>query len=46
VVIRLSLFVLVGVVAASSLANAASNLPPLKPERWVNSPPLTPETLR
>jgi thiol-disulfide isomerase/thioredoxin len=45
-VIKLSLFVLVGVVAVSSLANAASNLPPLKAARWVNSPPLTPETLR
>ena len=45
-VIKLSLFVLVGVAAVSSLANAASNLPPLKAARWVNSPPLTPETLR
>jgi thiol-disulfide isomerase/thioredoxin len=35
-----------GVVAASCLAIAASNLPSLKAERWVNSPPLTAETLR
>ena len=35
-----------GVLAASWLASAASNLPPLKGARWVNSPPLTPEALR
>jgi len=35
-----------GVVAASCLASAASNLPALKPERWVNSAPLTAEALR
>ncbi|HEX7139468.1 MAG TPA: hypothetical protein VF219_16565 [Vicinamibacterales bacterium] len=35
-----------GVVAAPYLANAASNLPSLKAERWVNSAPLTAETLR
>jgi thiol-disulfide isomerase/thioredoxin len=35
-----------GVVAASCLASAASNLPDLKAERWVNSAPLTPEMLR
>jgi thiol-disulfide isomerase/thioredoxin len=46
VVIKLLPFVLLGVGAVSSLANAASNLPPLKAARWVNSPPLTPETLR
>jgi len=46
VVIKVLPFVLLGVVAVSSLANAASNLPPLKAARWVNSPPLTPETLR
>jgi thiol-disulfide isomerase/thioredoxin len=36
----------VGVVACSFLAGAASNLPPLSAQRWVNSPPLTPEALR
>jgi thiol-disulfide isomerase/thioredoxin len=35
-----------GVVAASCLASAASNLPSLKAERWVNSAPLTAEALR
>src|SRR2546430_17645772 len=35
-----------GVVAASCLASAASNLPPLRAQRWVNSPPLTAEALR
>jgi hypothetical protein len=35
-----------GVVAASCLASAASNLPALKAERWVNSAPLTAEMLR
>jgi len=35
-----------GVIAASCLASAASNLPSLKAERWVNSPPLTAEALR
>ena len=35
-----------GVLAASCLASAASNLPSLKAERWVNSPPLMPEALR
>jgi thiol-disulfide isomerase/thioredoxin len=39
-------FVLLGVVAGSCLTSAAGNLPSLKAERWVNSPPLTPETLR
>jgi thiol-disulfide isomerase/thioredoxin len=39
-------FALLGVVAGSCLASAASNLPSLKAERWVNSPPLTPQTLR
>lgn len=39
-------FVLLGVVAASCLASAASSLPSIKAERWVNSPPLTPEALR
>jgi len=35
-----------GVVAASCVASAASNLPSLRAERWVNSPPLTAEALR
>jgi thiol-disulfide isomerase/thioredoxin len=35
-----------GVVAASCLASAASKLPPLRAERWVNSPPLSAEALR
>jgi thiol-disulfide isomerase/thioredoxin len=39
-------FVLLGVVAASGLTGAASNLPTIKAERWVNSPALTPEALR
>jgi thiol-disulfide isomerase/thioredoxin len=39
-------FVLIGVVAASCLTGAASNLPSMKAERWVNSPALTPEALR
>src|SRR3954466_10384181 len=39
-------FVVIGVVAASCLAGAAGNLPSIKAERWVNSPPLTPEALR
>jgi hypothetical protein len=34
------------VVAASCLASAASGLPSLRAERWVNSPPLTAEALR
>src|SRR3954447_516200 len=39
-------FVLLGVVAASCLASAASSLPSIKAERWVNAMPLTPEALR
>src|SRR4051812_25156588 len=46
VVMKALPFVLVGVVAASCLASAASSLPSIKAERWVNSPPLTPEALR
>ena len=34
------------VVAASCLASAAGNLPSLRAQRWVNSPPLTPAALR
>ena len=44
---RLTLLCLsVGVVAASCLAGAATSLPALKAERWVNSAPLTAEALR
>jgi len=35
-----------GVVAASFFASAASGLPALRAQRWVNSPPLTPEAVR
>jgi thiol-disulfide isomerase/thioredoxin len=35
-----------GVIAASCFASAASNLPSLSAQRWVNSPPLTAEALR
>ena len=38
-------FVLFGAVAVSCLASAATNLPSMKAERWVNSPSLTPEAL-
>jgi hypothetical protein len=34
------------VVAASCFASAASNLPSLRAQRWVNSPPLAAEALR
>ena len=37
---------ILGIVAVSSLATAASSLPSLKAERWVNSAPLTAEALR
>jgi hypothetical protein len=40
------LFLGVGVVAAACLTGAATDLPPLKATRWVNSEALTPETLR
>jgi thiol-disulfide isomerase/thioredoxin len=43
---KASPFVLLGVVAASCFASAASSLPSLKAERWVNSVPLARETLR
>jgi len=43
---RAPLFVLLGLVATSCLVMAASTLPPLKAERWVNSPSLTPVALR
>jgi thiol-disulfide isomerase/thioredoxin len=35
-----------GATASAGLAFAASELPALNAERWVNSPPLTPEALR
>jgi hypothetical protein len=46
VVMKALPFVLLGVVAASCLASAASNLPSIKAERWIDSPPLTPAGLR
>ena len=39
-------FLLLGVVAGSGLASAASKLPAFKVERWVNSAPLTADALR
>jgi len=39
-------FLLLGVIAVSCLASAASSLPELKAERWVNSAPLTPQPLQ
>jgi hypothetical protein len=43
---KVALLVSVGAVAASCLASAASNLPPLRAERWVNSSPLSADALR
>jgi hypothetical protein len=43
---RVTILVSLGAVAASCLASAASSLPPLRVERWVNSPPLSAEGLR
>jgi thiol-disulfide isomerase/thioredoxin len=43
---RVALLVSVGAVAASCLASAASNLPPLRADRWVNSAPLSADALR
>ena len=43
---KLALLVSLGVVAASYLAGVATNLPPLRADRWVNSAPLSAETLR
>jgi hypothetical protein len=37
---------LVGVVASSYPAGVAAKLPAFTVERWVNSPPLPPESLR
>ena len=39
-------FLFLGVTASPGLAIAASEMPPLKATRWVNSTPLTPEALR
>jgi thiol-disulfide isomerase/thioredoxin len=46
VTIKALSLLLLGIVAASCLASAASRLPSLNAERWVNSAPLTAETLR
>jgi thiol-disulfide isomerase/thioredoxin len=43
---KLALLVGLGAVATSCVASAASNLPPLRAERWVNSPPLSADALR
>ena len=40
------LLLLLGVIASSVIASAATRMPALKATRWVNSPPLTPEALR
>jgi len=39
-------FLFMGVTAGPGLAIAANEMPPLKAERWVNSPPLAAEALR
>jgi hypothetical protein len=43
---KVALLVGLGAVAASCLASAASKLPPLRADRWVNSPPLNADVLR
>jgi thiol-disulfide isomerase/thioredoxin len=43
---KVALLVSLGAVAASCLASAASNLPPLRADRWVNSSPLSADALR
>jgi len=43
---KVALLVSVSAVAASCLASAASSLPPLRADRWVNSPPLSADALR
>ena len=43
---KVALLVSLGAVAASCLASAASNLPSLRAQRWVNSPPLSAAALR
>jgi len=40
------LFIFASIVVGSSFAGAASRLPAFKPERWVNSAPLSAEALR
>jgi Thioredoxin like C-terminal domain/AhpC/TSA family len=40
------LLIFAGIVVGSSVAGAANRLPAFKPERWVNSAPLTAEGLR
>jgi hypothetical protein len=40
------LSIVLAVLAAPAFADAAGKLPAFKVERWVNSPPLTPEALR
>src|SRR3954470_11877664 len=40
------LLIVAGIVVGSSFAGAAKTLPAFKPERWVNSAPLTAEALR
>jgi len=42
----LSTFLFLGVATTAGLANAASQMPELKANRWVHSAPLTPEALR
>ena len=39
-------FLFLGVTSGAALASAAGDLPAFEVERWVNSPPLTPEALR
>ncbi len=39
-------FLVLGAVASSGMAQAASAMPPLNATRWVNSAPLSPEALR
>jgi hypothetical protein len=43
---RVAVLVSLGTVAASCLATAAGSLPPMRADRWVNSPPLRAEALR
>jgi thiol-disulfide isomerase/thioredoxin len=40
------LLIIAGIVVGSGFAGAATKLPAFKPERWVNSAPLTAEALR
>ena len=40
------LFIFASIVVGSSFAGAPNRLPAFKPERWVNSAPLTAEALR